>query len=170
MTIVKFPYEVCRRAHARRPRRSKNGTPEERATAQAPGRPDGRFAKPPVPSLPWTRDPEEIRARFAPSVKGLPFVSSEWTNDYWPESMWADIPTNDHWADMDRGRRFAVMTIEAMRADKADALALEAIFKSIVEDAIRRKAKGGKGSRSIPGAVRGYLEGLAELITHAVQS
>jgi hypothetical protein len=33
--IVKFPFNVSRRAHARRPRRSKNGTPEERA-AKAP--------------------------------------------------------------------------------------------------------------------------------------
>ena len=33
--IVKFPYSVSRRAHARRPRTSKNGTPEER-TAKAP--------------------------------------------------------------------------------------------------------------------------------------
>jgi hypothetical protein len=28
--IVKFPYSVSRRAHARKPRGSKNGTPEER--------------------------------------------------------------------------------------------------------------------------------------------
>lgn len=29
--VVKFPYDVSRRAHSRKPRRSKNGTPEERA-------------------------------------------------------------------------------------------------------------------------------------------
>jgi hypothetical protein len=29
--IFKFPYDACRRAHSRKPRRSKNGTPEERA-------------------------------------------------------------------------------------------------------------------------------------------
>ena len=33
--IVEFPYHAARRAFARRPRRSKNGTPEERAAAQA---------------------------------------------------------------------------------------------------------------------------------------
>jgi hypothetical protein len=33
--IVEFPYSASRRAFARRPRRSKNGTPEERAAAQA---------------------------------------------------------------------------------------------------------------------------------------
>jgi hypothetical protein len=34
--IVKFPYRMSRRVAARRPRRSKNGTPEERA-AKAQG-------------------------------------------------------------------------------------------------------------------------------------
>jgi hypothetical protein len=39
--IKKFPYSVSRRAHSKKPRRSKNGTPEERAakaagTQQAP--------------------------------------------------------------------------------------------------------------------------------------
>jgi hypothetical protein len=29
--IYKFPYNVSRRVHSRKPRRSKNGTPEERA-------------------------------------------------------------------------------------------------------------------------------------------
>ena len=33
--IVKFPYSVSRRAHARKLRRSKNGTPEERAAKPA---------------------------------------------------------------------------------------------------------------------------------------
>jgi hypothetical protein len=31
MTVVRFPFKVSRRALARKPRRSKNGTPEERA-------------------------------------------------------------------------------------------------------------------------------------------
>jgi hypothetical protein len=33
--IFKFPYDACRRVHSRRPRRSKNGTPEERAAKAA---------------------------------------------------------------------------------------------------------------------------------------
>lgn len=32
--VVKFPYSVSRRAHARRPRKSKNGTPEQRAATE----------------------------------------------------------------------------------------------------------------------------------------
>ena len=33
--IVKFPYDACRRVHSQKPRRSKNGTPEERAAKAA---------------------------------------------------------------------------------------------------------------------------------------
>jgi hypothetical protein len=35
MTVVKFPYNACRRVHSRKPRRSRNGTPEERAAKAA---------------------------------------------------------------------------------------------------------------------------------------
>ncbi|MHC2251215.1 hypothetical protein ACVILK_000907 [Bradyrhizobium embrapense] len=37
--IKTLPYTVTRRAHARKPRRSKNGTPEERAAKSAAGEP-----------------------------------------------------------------------------------------------------------------------------------
>jgi hypothetical protein len=33
--VVKFPYDACRRVHSKKPRRSKNGTPEERAAKVA---------------------------------------------------------------------------------------------------------------------------------------
>jgi hypothetical protein len=33
--IVKLPYDISRRLHSRKPRRSKNGTPEERAAKAA---------------------------------------------------------------------------------------------------------------------------------------
>jgi hypothetical protein len=33
--VVKFPYDACRRVHSQKPRRSKNGTPEERAVKAA---------------------------------------------------------------------------------------------------------------------------------------
>jgi phage tail tape-measure protein len=35
MSVIKFPYDASRRVHSRKPRRSKNGTPEERAAATA---------------------------------------------------------------------------------------------------------------------------------------
>lgn len=33
--VVKFPYDASRRVHSQKPRRSKNGTPEERAAKEA---------------------------------------------------------------------------------------------------------------------------------------
>jgi hypothetical protein len=33
--IVKFPYSASRRVHSKKPRRSKNGTPEQRAAKAA---------------------------------------------------------------------------------------------------------------------------------------
>jgi hypothetical protein len=36
MNVIKLPYSVTRRSHARKLRRSKNGTPEERAARVAP--------------------------------------------------------------------------------------------------------------------------------------
>jgi len=40
--IIKFPFDVSRRAHARRPRWSKNGSPEERANARQAAEPSAR--------------------------------------------------------------------------------------------------------------------------------
>jgi hypothetical protein len=34
--VVKFPFSVSRRAHSRKPRASKNGTPEERRLGWSP--------------------------------------------------------------------------------------------------------------------------------------
>jgi hypothetical protein len=127
-----------------------------------------RFARKTVPAGVdplWTRTPEETRALFAPSVKTLPFVSVEWKNDYWPESMWTDVPTDDWRADRERGEHFARLTIGALMADRCShSVALAAIFQAIVNDAIRRRVKGGKGSRVMLGAVHGYLEELADFI------
>jgi hypothetical protein len=129
-----------------------------------------RFAKKPMPPSTdpddsrWTTD--ELRAMFAPSVKTLPFVSAEWHNEYWPESMWIDVPTDNYPADHKRGKHFAGLTIGALMADQCKSgRALELIFEAIVNDAIRRRARGGKGARSLPGAVQGYLDGLASFIT-----
>jgi hypothetical protein len=35
MSVIIFPYDACRRVHSRKPRRSKNGSPEERAAKAA---------------------------------------------------------------------------------------------------------------------------------------
>jgi hypothetical protein len=121
-----------------------------------------RFAKKPMPlgvDPLWTRTPDETRALYVPSVKALPFTSEEKGAYGWPEAMWADVPTDDYQADRARGKGFAAMTIRAICADRPIVRPLEKIFQAIVNDAIRRKAKGGKGSRSLPGAVDGLPGG-----------
>jgi hypothetical protein len=47
--IVKFPYDVSRRVHSRKPRKSHNGTPEERAAKAAAGIPKERKRRPKRP-------------------------------------------------------------------------------------------------------------------------
>jgi hypothetical protein len=42
--VVKFPYSASRRVHSRQPRKSKNGTPEERASSKAPAAREPIFA------------------------------------------------------------------------------------------------------------------------------
>jgi hypothetical protein len=39
-SVVKFPYSASRRVHSRKPRKSHNGTPEERAVKAAAGIPN----------------------------------------------------------------------------------------------------------------------------------
>ncbi len=56
--IVKFPYSASRRVHSRRPRKSKNGTPEERATLQELVAED---ARPPARSLSATAENGVLR-------------------------------------------------------------------------------------------------------------
>jgi hypothetical protein len=68
---------------------------------------------------------------FEPSLKSLPFVSAEWKNEYWPESMWVDVPTDDDCADYKRGQHFAKLTIEALMADRSkQGRALAIIFQA----------------------------------------
>ena len=45
--IINLPYSVTRGAFSRKPRRSKNGTPEERAAKAAAGVKDEKPVKPP---------------------------------------------------------------------------------------------------------------------------
>jgi hypothetical protein len=47
--IFKFPYDACRRVHSKKPRRSKNGTPEERAAKTA------ALETPPADVVPMSR-------------------------------------------------------------------------------------------------------------------
>jgi hypothetical protein len=79
--------------------------------------------------------------------------------------MWADVPTDDRLADLERGKRFAEVTISAMIADQCKhGRALHLIFEAIIDDAVRRRVKGGNGSRKLQAAVYGYLEVLTNFV------
>jgi hypothetical protein len=126
-----------------------------------------------VISLADRREPEwsleDCRRLFAPSVKVLPFVKRDQKRPFnaTPLKWWDDTPGIDHKLDVKRGRAYATMTIEAIAADKCGSNPLEAIFKSIVDDAVARKIKGGKHSRTLPPAVDGYLWELSKFISRA---
>jgi hypothetical protein len=62
--IIKYPYKACRRIVARRPRRSKNGTPEERAAKAEP-----KPASPPRQRCSKNGTPQERAAKLAAKLK-----------------------------------------------------------------------------------------------------
>jgi hypothetical protein len=111
----------------------------------------------------WT--PEQIRRIFAPSVRALPFVSLSDENPFGPPlSYWNDVPTEDFRTDFKRGRHYADMTISAIDADDCGSFFLGHIIGAMVKDAIARKSKGGRYSRTLPPAVSGFFYQL----THRV--
>jgi hypothetical protein len=93
-------------------------------------------------------------------------------------NYWNDTATADYHADMKRGERFAMETIEAIRADFEDygghklarvisSRRLELIFESMISDGIRRRKEGGPGSRTtLTAAMTGFLHRFARA-THA---
>jgi hypothetical protein len=65
MTVVKFPASAARRIAARRPRRSKNGTPEERAAKAAAASTNGTVCMLPCPDKAEDiMSEEEVRAHY----------------------------------------------------------------------------------------------------------
>jgi hypothetical protein len=74
--IFKFPYDVSRRVHSRKPRRSKNGTPEERAAKAAAGIKHGAVVKGPVRMLTGAFFDEFVGA--LPSDRREQFMADVW--------------------------------------------------------------------------------------------
>lgn len=75
--VIKFPYSACRRVHSRKPRISKNGTPEERAAKAEAVRPDPSTAPNVVqlsrkPVRPHTPPSPEEMAQFSALLAQLP--------------------------------------------------------------------------------------------------
>jgi hypothetical protein len=111
----------------------------------------------------------KLRQVYAPAFKSLPFIQRKNETSIFekPITFWNDAPGFDHKTDFKRGRLFAEMTIEAIAADNCGSGPLEATFAAIIKDAVARKAKGGKHTRTLPPAVDGFLWELSKFIAKA---
>ncbi|MGY3344697.1 MULTISPECIES: hypothetical protein [unclassified Bradyrhizobium] len=78
--IVKFPYDASRRVHARKPRRSKNGTPEERAAKEA----QAAAAAPPAATVTQLRRPRVamLDQEFRSKLEELDESGRQFINGY----------------------------------------------------------------------------------------
>jgi hypothetical protein len=105
---------------------------------------------------------EKIRRTLGPSVKRLPFVTIKRGSPCADAaSYWNDVPTGDGREDFRRGKKYAALAIEAVTADGCASWYLEKIIQAIVVDAVSRKARGGKHSRTLPPAVDGFIHELS---------
>jgi len=110
-----------------------------------------------------------FRRHHAPSIKKLPFVVAHDERLTMPAmNYWNDEPSGIPAHDWKRGKDFARLTIEAMIADGCSAHYLERIFEAIVTDAVRRRRKGGKGSRRRSMVVDGFLFELSRMFCERV--
>jgi hypothetical protein len=75
--VIKFPYSVSRRAHSRKPRRSKNGTPEERAAKAAGAGANGPPRRTSQVRMLTGEKWEEITACFTPEQQQA-FMADAW--------------------------------------------------------------------------------------------
>jgi hypothetical protein len=128
-----------------------------------------RFAAP-KELAPWTR--EEAARYCMPTVKALPFVTLAEGQSSWDGckgvDFWKVEALDDGRADHHRGRDYARQTIEAIRADDAR-WAIESILRAIVQDAVKRAKKGGKGSRrTISSCADGFLWELSKQVNAAL--
>ena len=94
--IVKFPGSASRRVHSRKPRRSKNGTPEERAAkAAATAAPAADcielFARPPVFADRRTLRGSPLRDKVGPISLAVTVVGKIYTADLRAEPLPPDV-------------------------------------------------------------------------------
>jgi hypothetical protein len=114
--------------------------------------------------------------REHPAFIKLPFVAPRDNGEggsnvnFWNVQPSGDTSSDDH-RDYLRGKQYADLTINAICADgtSVSGRALALIFEDIVADAISRRKKGGKGSRTnILSVEAGFISGLSEFIPRAV--
>jgi hypothetical protein len=121
-----------------------------------------RFGKKPAAPLPGSEK------WAAPHAMSLPIASVKRKNEYgWPQSFWTDTPTGDVLADRKRGEQYAMGALGAILTDgrHIGGRVLAVIFEDIILDAVKRRAKGGKGSRKLPAAGRAFVQVLGDFIT-----
>jgi hypothetical protein len=113
------------------------------------------------------------RILAAPTYMALPFVTLKNDTDGLGcysegESYWNDVPTDDGCADYKRGHAYAQMAIAALASDRRSARGLEQTLEHMFLDAVRRREKGGKYSRSLAPAAQAFLCELARHINEGV--
>jgi hypothetical protein len=108
MSVIKFPYDASRRIHSRKPRRSKNGTPEERAAKAAAGAATRMPAAivdlrgPPADHASSTVDRRKLRSsplrdKVAPISFAVTIVGKMCTADLREEPLDLEASANEGW-------------------------------------------------------------------------
>jgi hypothetical protein len=106
--IIKFPYSASRRLHAKKPRRSKNGTPEERAaraeTATKTPAAVVELRAPPADRASSTVDRRKLRSsplrdKVAPISFAVTIVGKMCTADLREEPLDLEASANEGWLD-----------------------------------------------------------------------
>jgi hypothetical protein len=124
-----------------------------------------------LPQKEWSE--EDIRAIFCPELKMLPFIVMKESNPCAnAELYWHDEPSKHGHVDYKRGHDYALLTLEAIDRDRpvhrrayAAPTYLEHIFEAMINDAIERRRKGGKGSRTnLTSSMRGFLDEITRRI------
>jgi hypothetical protein len=107
------------------------------------------------------RRPKQPRRVVGPTLARLPFVTPKvGRSRAGAKRYWNDEPTGNGREDFKRGKKHAALAIEAMTTDGC-AWYLEKIIEAIVIDAVSRKSKGGRHSRTLPPAVDGFIHELS---------
>ena len=108
----------------------------------------------------------KIRRFTLPATKSLPFVKVR-ANDqpFWrPESFWHVKSTGKREKDIQLGRKYARLTIAAMKADRVFHL-VALVLQDIIKDAIKNTGKKGCGLRCP--ILLGFLAEISEVIAAA---
>jgi hypothetical protein len=184
--IIKLPYNVTRKLHSRKPRRSKNGTPEERAANAAQVVKDCEGGGAGVIAF---RRRAETAATVAPTAENesvtnavnngaqalgrrclysntffrLPFVTlpenvpADW-GEFWKQTdMWNEAASA---ASYKEGKEYGRLAVAAIRKDDSCDRQLEIVVDRMIEQAFRRRGPNGKLCRGLSSSEKGFLNAL----------